>query len=406
MSGFFSIKETKSNTQPDNRTYSCVSCGLYKDCKTPKMKPFGKFKKGILNIGEAPGEMEDRGGKQWQGKSGQLLERTYKQLGIDLFEDCLNINACNCRPIESNENRTPTNYEIDCCRKSVLKIIEEYQPKIIILFGGSALYSLLGHRWKKNLEGIMKWRGFIIPDKDFKAWICPVFHPSFVDRGEKEVEVIWKQDLTEAIKKLDEELPRYKKPEIEMIENLSVLSKIKSDIASFDYETTGIKPHAAGHKIVCCSIADSENHVFVFPMPQTKIALQPFIHFLQSNIGKIASNMKYEDTWTKVRLRTDVNNWIWDTMIAAHVLDNRSGITGLKFQTYINFGVIDYSSEISPYLHSTEQKNGNAMNQILKLTEQSTGMNKLLEYCAWDSIWEHRLAMKQMKIMNYSFLPF
>ena len=75
--GFFTRKETESKSRPDGKTYSCASCGLYHDATSPRMKPFGNFKKGILNLGEAPGEIEDKRGKQWQGKTGRLLQKTY-----------------------------------------------------------------------------------------------------------------------------------------------------------------------------------------------------------------------------------------------------------------------------------------------------------------------------------------
>ena len=198
MEGFFTKKETESISRPDGKTYSCVSCGLYKDCKFPKMKPFGNFKKKILVVGEAPGEIEDKTGKPFQGKTGQLLQKMFKSLYVDLFEDCLCINSVHCRPIdEDGNNRLPVNYEIECCRKTTLKIIEEYKPKLIILLGNSALYSLIGHRWKKDFGGISKWRGWQIPDQDFSAWICPTFHPSFIERSEDNgvLEVIWKEDL-------------------------------------------------------------------------------------------------------------------------------------------------------------------------------------------------------------------
>jgi hypothetical protein len=199
---------------------------------------------------------------------------------------------------------------------------------------------------------------------------------------------------------------KYKEPKIEVIEDLSILNDITSDLISFDYETTGIKPQADGHRIVCTSVADSPDHVYVFMMPRTKREREPFTSLLGNPlIGKMAHNMKFEDTWTNVRLKTEVNGWNWDSMLAAHVLDNRTGVTGLKFQTYVNFGVIDYDSEISSFLHSNE-KGGNEMNTVMKLIEIEEGRNKLLHYCALDSIFEYRLAMKQIKIMDYTFLPF
>ena len=404
MKGFFTAKQTESKSRPDGKTYSCASCGLYKNALSPKMRAYGEFKKEILNIGEAPGEVEDKRGIPWQGKSGRLLKKVYRRLGIDLFEDCLNVNAVLCRPMDkTGNNRPPTNLEIDCCRKSILQIIDDCQPKVIVLFGGSALYSALGKRWKRDLGGISKWRGFTIPDRDFKAWVCPTFHPSYVERSDGgEVETIWAQDLGQAIKKVNEPLPLFKKPRITVLTDLTPLKDIKCSLVAFDYETTGIKPHAPGHRIVCASVAVSEDECFVFMMPKNKKDRQPFIDLLADrSIGKMAHNIKFEETWSVVRLRQPVANWEWDSMMAAHILDNRPGVTSLKFQTYINFGIIDYESEVSPYLKAVDSKNGNALNRIFEADEK-----KLMEYCSLDSIYEYRLAMWQIKIINYSFLPF
>lgn len=401
MEGFFTAKETQSTSRPDGKNYSCISCGLYKLCKSPKMKPYGNFKKRILNIGEAPGEMEDRNGKPWQGKTGALLKETYANLGIDLFEDCLNINAVNCRP---EDDRPPNNYEIACCRKIVLDVIKQYKPHIIVLFGNAAIFSIIGHRWKKSLENISKWRGWAIPDRDFNAWIFPVFHPSYIEKADsKEVNTVWKHDLKEMIKRINTDLPKYEDPDIEIIEDLSILNSIKKGRIAFDYEATGIKPHAVGHRIICAAVADSSNHAFVFMMPPTRKERQPFIDLLKNpNVGKIAQNIKYEHAWSLVRLNTEVQNWEWDTMVASHILDNRPGITGLKFQTYVQFGIVDYSSDISPFLES-DAGGGNDLNKIQELLTKPKGKESLLHYCGLDAIYEYRLAMLQQSEI---LLPF
>ena len=224
-------------------------------------------------------------------------------------------------------------------------------------------------------------------------------------RGEREVETVWRNDLKQAIEKVDEELPKYEEPEIEVIEDLNFLY-IKPDLVAFDYEATGLKPHAKGHRIICASVAINENHCYVFMMPKSRSGRQPFVDLLSNpTIGKMSHNMKYEEQWSKVRLRQPVKNWVWDSMQAAHILDNRPGITSLKFQVYVRFGVVDYSSEISPYLKSGS-KDGNAINRIYELLEQPGGEEKLLTYCGWDAIWTYRLAMLQMNEMNYDDLPF
>jgi len=397
--GFFSAKETSSDSRPDGKVYSCVSCGRYKGCYTPKMKASGEFNKGILNIGSFPTQIEDRRGKHFQNKEGILLEKTYKKLGIDLHKDCLNIYAVNCMGTD-----IPSTYELDCCRKSILKIIETHKPKIIILLGEEALYSVIGNRWKSDLGKVEKWRGFTIPDQDFKAWVCPTFAIKTIIEAKYEVSsLIWEQDLKKAFDLINTPFRYSEPPVIEYLteDNLKVLNAIKDCDIAFDYETTGLKPYAKGHKIVCASVAYTENNVYSFMMPTTKNGMRPFTDLLlRQSVAKIAANMKFEDTWSIIKLRTKVVKWLWDTMQAAHIIDNRSGVTGLKFQTYVNFGIVDYASEISPYLKAKDDKDANSINRIEDLLAIPGGKHKLLQYGAYDSIYEYRLSVLQRKIIN------
>jgi len=101
-----------------------------------------------------------------------------------------------------------------------------------------------------------------------------------------------------------------------------------------------------------------------------------------------------------VRLKQGVVNWKWDSMIAAHIIDNRGNISGLKFQTYVQFGVIDYDSEINPFLKSGSKDGANGINKIEEFIERPGGVEKVLEYCGWDTIWQYRLAMRQWEVPN------
>ena len=407
MKGFFSNKEMQAPLRSHDKYQNCYSCGLYRYCNSPKMEPTGGFKKGILNIGDFPSEADDASGKHFQGAEGKLLYRRYKSLGIDLYKDCLNLNAVNCLPLDKNDDvRKPNNKEIVSCRNVVLWAIKEYKPKIIVLHGDYALQSVIGHRWSGGLDNINKWRGHVIPDQDFKTWICPVFSPKYVyDSQYGDIEAIWINDLARIIKHLDVPFKEYIEPKIHYIHDLGILDTIKpgTDIA-FDYETTGLKPHAKGHKIICVAVAISPDEVYTFKMPEKPSARAPFIRLLQNpKIGKIAQNMKFEQTWSMVRLKQSVQNWVWDTMLATHQLDNRPGVTGLKFQTYVNFGVIDYSSEVSPYLRVVNNDNGNSLNRIEELTRQPNGLVKLMHYCALDAIFEYRLSELQRAVIDLPF---
>ena len=399
MKGFFSKEQTQTKGQI--KGFSCASCGLYKYALTPKMQPYGNFKKEIMVIGEAPGEDEDRRGKPWQGKMGRVLQRKYKELGIDLFDDCISLNAVNCRPTDKKgANRTPTDREIACCFPKVIQAIKKYQPKVIILQGGVPTQSLIGRKWKGDFGGIMKWRGWAIPDREYNAWICPTFHPSFIERqdGESEADVIWTQDLKNAFEKVDSIFPNLKNEEEAVIitdDFEGVMAEMNRPGAmAFDIETTGLKPYdTKKHKILTISFCNELDKAYATPFPTKKKHLRLLKELLENpKVGKVAANMKYEDNWMNVLHGINVYPWEFDTMLAAHIIDNRFGITGLKFQSYVRFGVLGYDDDVAPYLKA---KDSNSVNRIMELAETKEGMRKLLLYNGIDSLMEYRLAVLQ-----------
>lgn len=406
MKGFFTLHETQSVFRPGGRVQSCAACGLGKNINTPKMVPYGNFKKGILIISDFPSQTDDEKGKPLQDSRGRLLSRHLKRIKIDLFEDCLITHSVGCSPSKA---ATIGAKEVENCRKQILHIIQEYQPKIIIPLGTLAVESILGHRWKKGRLGtIHKWRGWTIPDQDFKAWVCPVYDIKLMKEDKEELNTIWNTDFLNIAALFNTPFPKWKTPKIHVITDLAPLNEIKTGLISIDYETTGLKPHAHNHRIICASIAINEDECYVFLMPETKDKRKPFLDLLaRKEVGKMAQNIKYEDTWSVHRLKQQVINWEWDSMLASHILDNRQETTGLKFQTYVQFGVIDYASEVAPYLQSKETKNGsNSHNRITELLDDPRKTQILLTYCGMDAITQYRLAIKQMKQMNYSFLPF
>lgn len=413
--GFFTAEETRLLSQPKRMT-GCGACKLHRTCKTPRMEPTGKGGKKILIIAEAPGETEDTKGVQLVGKAGQLLRQSLRRLGIDLDEDCRKTNALSCRPQDSDgDNRAPTLHEIECCSPRVWREIETFQPKLIILLGTAAVTSFLQGRFKKDIGGINKWRGWTIPDRDVKAWVCPTFHPSYVLRSEKQpvqpvIKRVWETDLENAIEMLRVDYPNYGGEEsgVEILsEETHIMSKLQNILEfeipfAFDYETTGLKPHMKGHEIYSCSIATDPNRAFAFLMPPEGSVRSLFRRILmERKIKKVAQNIKFEDNWTNVALPGVVEGWLWDTMIATHILDNREDITGLKFQCYVQFGLMDYSSHIEAFLKGDGKHGGNSFNRIKEAPRQD-----ILKYNGVDSMVELRLALKQMEILKHPGLKY
>ncbi len=381
LRGFFSEEEQEIYIDA-----SCDKCKLYLGCHSPKMKATGKGRKKILVVAEAPGKTEDEQGVQLIGEAGQVLRRALDKYGIDLDKDCWKTNAVVCRP---PKNRTPSKKEIKCCNPNLMKVIASKKPNLIILLGGVALDSFLLDKFTGASGGINKWRGFVIPDQKHKVWVTSTFHPSYIlrSRGVKSIETLFEKDLKNAVKYANKKVPIEPEYKIRTIPDKTIpplTEEVK--LLAFDYETTGLKPYAKGHEIVCCAISYKENYAEVFEMTNKMKKL--WVRILKNkNIKKTAHNLKFEHQWGREILGVTTRGWKWDSMIAAHVLDNRKGITGLKFQAYINFGQSNYSSHIEKYLKS---ESGIGFNKI-----HEAPVEDLHKYCGMDALLQYKLAVKQ-----------
>ena len=103
--------------------------------------------------------------------------------------------------------------------------------------------------------------------------------------------------------------------------------------------------------------------------------------------------MKFEQRWTMNKLNTRVRNWVWDTVLNAHIIDSRPNITSVKFQSFALLGLESYDSHIKPFLKS---KKGLKVNQIL----EEIDLQSLLLYNGLDSLTEWHLAMAQAEILG------
>jgi len=407
MKGFFEVTPDKFQIKSGQRKgISCAACGLYSDAKSPRMKPYGEFQKGIMVIGDSPDQKDDASGKPWQGSAGRFLRKEYARHGIDLYKDCLSLNSINC--YMGKKGGKKSSHAISCCRPSIFRQIKTHSPKVIILHGESALTSIIGAKWNKGLGGLSKWRGWAIPDGELGAWICPTFHPSTILRQEEksEMDILWDQDLKQAFSKVGEAFPYPGNPEDSIVITDDIPGVLKemrdSPLIAFDIETTGLKPYnVSQHKIVSISFCNSPDKAYAMPFPTEKRHLQQLKELLEDpGIKKIAANMKYEDTWLNILHDIEVSSWWFDTMQAAHILDNRPGITGLKFQSYVNFGVLGYEDDVNPFLQTQDSF---GTNRIMELVNNKSGFRKLLLYNGLDSLLEFRLALKQMKEIGIKF---
>ena len=411
--GFFTSEElggdSSGGKKRGGQPVGCGACGLDASCKSPRMEIGGRGEKNVLMLAEAPGRVEDARGTQLVGEAGVYLRETLEdRTGLSLDSDCWKLSSVNCRIPQGRKKKDPEPWEIDCCRPRVLDSVTKYSPSLIVPFGGSAMYSLLGGReGGGGNEGIALWRGAAIPDQVLGSWILPTYNPSQVLRGldnrkpDNALQTIFHSDISRIKEYIDRPLPDYSNMEkfVSILETesevISLLRRILKEkpYISFDYEATGLKPFDKGHKLVLVSVA-FKGRAYCFSMTERIRPIWAFV-LKDPEILKTSHGSKFEEIWSRTKIGTRVRGWDWCSMNAAHVLDNRRGYNGLKLQTYLNFGVPDYSTRITPYLKGLDEKNANSFNRIHEAPRR-----ELMIYCGLDSLFGLLLTEKQKKEMR------
>jgi DNA polymerase len=144
----------------------------------------------LMIIGEAPGADEDRLGRPFVGRSGQLLDRMLAAIGLDRTGVQIT-NVIYWRP---PGNRKPTSNEIAACLPFVLRHIALAQPHIVVLAGGTAAGALLPYS-----EGITRLRGrwfeLAVAGLTDPVPVLPMFHPSFLLRAPERKRDAWRDLL-------------------------------------------------------------------------------------------------------------------------------------------------------------------------------------------------------------------
>lgn len=132
----------------------------------------------VYILGEAPGAEEDKRGRQFVGKSGQLLRDALRRaFGNGFVEEHVAFdNSVRCRP---PGNRTPTTPEIEHCRPLIEESIVSIKPKLLLLVGGTPLFWAI-----RRHSPIRAWHGELFPVevRGHACWAYCVFHPAFILR--------------------------------------------------------------------------------------------------------------------------------------------------------------------------------------------------------------------------------
>ena len=165
---------------------SIQNCNL-KDNSLKLIMGDGNIDSPIMIVGEAPGKEEEKTGRTFQGEVGALLEKML--LAINLKKDNIYSSyAINFRP---PEDRKPTTQEIKRYSIFLKEHISIINPKIIILFGSTAMEAVTSSNKKiSNERG--NWKEIILKDKTYPLMIT--FNPSYLIRFPENKKFSW-EDL-------------------------------------------------------------------------------------------------------------------------------------------------------------------------------------------------------------------
>ena len=410
-----STKKRTSVSSPKNTLkLDCASCGLYKDAITPKQDVAGDGGKNILVICPPVTEGDDKSGGFLSGDSGRQFKNILSSFGFNFGRDFYCISALNC-PNNSKKKRE-TSHSFSCCHEvKVKEAITRLKPKHVWLLGEQAMRSFYEGRFvESEFTGDMRdrWRGKRVYDRLHNCFVYFLWDPTLVfHHFEKHgaTSHVYKSDIKRMLSRIHDPLPTITEEEKyvticnDFEELKSELLKAKeAEYVAFDYETSGLEPRIADHKVWTIAFSCGENHAVAFPFdhPNAKWTSDEKEHIrrmwvdvLTSNSKKLCHNLKFEGRWSKVIFGVFPNNANWCSMMGAHVIDNGKRQTSLKFQSFINFGRIPYEKEMKPYMTKTDPETG------LNLLDQAP-LDRLLFYNGLDALFTYRLCIKQI-----SFLP-
>jgi uracil-DNA glycosylase len=156
----------------------CLVCTACKLAPTRTNVVFGEGDADakLMIIGEGPGEEEDRTGRPFVGRAGQLLDQILTAAGIPRERVFIG-NMVKCRP---PGNRNPEPDEIASCEHWLLGQIQLIRPQIIVTLGNVPTQWAL-----ETKNGITKTRGVWGEFKKLGAPIpvLPLFHPAYLLRN-------------------------------------------------------------------------------------------------------------------------------------------------------------------------------------------------------------------------------
>lgn len=174
-----------------DEVYTCEKCRLCAT-RTNVVPGEGNPEATLMFIGEGPGRDEDLQGRPFVGRSGELLTRMIRAIGLER-EQVYICNVVKCRP---PQNRNPEPDEANACLNYLRAQVALVRPKVVVLLGKVACRYTL----QQDIS-VMRDHGKWFERKG--VWFMPTYHPSALLRDPSKKREAW-EDFQKIRDKLTE----------------------------------------------------------------------------------------------------------------------------------------------------------------------------------------------------------
>jgi DNA polymerase len=145
----------------------------------------------VMIVGEAPGRDEDREGRPFVGRAGQLLDRMLAAIGLDRQSTVYITNVLPWRP---PQNRDPSPEEMAMMLPFLERHVALAAPEVLVLMGNISCQAVLGRKGITRLRGT--WTEALARP------VLPMFHPAYLLRNPAAKRAAW-ADLLSLRARLD-----------------------------------------------------------------------------------------------------------------------------------------------------------------------------------------------------------
>lgn len=161
----------------------CTRCEVLAGCRSNTVFGEGNAEPRVVFFGEGPGADEDRLGRPFVGKAGQLLTKMIEACKFKR-EDVYIMNTVKCRP---PGNRNPEIQELENCRSFYQQQLQILRPEYIVCLGAISSQELL-----KSKLSVGRLRGKFHRYHESKVLVT--YHPAYLLRTPSAKKAAW-EDL-------------------------------------------------------------------------------------------------------------------------------------------------------------------------------------------------------------------